>query len=484
MRSILLLIASSLILAFANDYTIYDINGKNQGSFNGNLNKHKLTKLVKEYHGSILVQKKTGSSKNLDSSHLNLAQLIQIKKTIVLSQDSLEKENWFEVEKNEIVKICLDKKAHVWETSLKASIFNDTCLVIQAPTLIGVESINVYNQKNDKFHKISLAIGMKYLNFKNEEVFLGYNNFSKEREKIHEDFKNEDPERLVYISGTYLIDKYPVTNCEFTQLMWDSIPEKSTIFNESIRRAQEDWISRKKNSIHNKNCITHDSAASTVSLYQALKYANARSVHDGLKPYYLFSKTNERKERIISENQYIVKYMDFEHNENEFIQVSADKKSDGYRLPYYDEWMMFARGGDKKNKAPWGDSSATFEEALKYARFNTTLPNSEKKMYYTEPVGQQKPNGYGIYDIFGLVEEHVILKKYLSGNFSYPSCKKGGGYYVNTNDDTNVITGYPNWKEFNYGYYYPGHSGVRLGFRLVRNIGNNVKWNKIESGTK
>ena len=411
-------------------------------------------------------------------SQQTLAQLNQVQKSIDLSRDTLSEEQWLEVEKNEIVKICIDGQIPVWETSLNAAIYNDSCIVFQAPTLIGIDSLKAFFRKDGGSHKINLAVGMKYLNFKNEKVLLGYNNISKEWETASDDFKNHDPERFVSVTGMYLVDKYPVTNCEFTQQMWDSIPAKSFFYNESIKKAQDDWISRKKRSIRNENCIAHDTAANSVSLYQALKYANARSIRDGLKPYYIFSATKERSESIESNNKYVVKYNDFTDHKDKYVMVSINKNSDGYRLPYYDEWMMFARGGDKKNRAPWGDSTATFEDVLKYAKFSTKFPNTEEAVYYTEHVGQLKPNGYGLYDMFGLVEEHVLLKKILYGNFTYPSCRKGVGYYWALEDN---MFGIPRWNKINYGYFYPGHSGVRAGFRLVRNIGNNVKWSEIKT---
>ena len=83
-----------------------------------------------------------------------------------------------------------------------------------------------------------------------------------------------------------------------------------------------------------------------------------------------------------------------------------DFSSDGYRLPYYDEWMIFARGGEKNKKAPWGDSSATFKEASDFAKFKSIKGRdfylSEKEIELSEQVGQLRPNGYGLYDIFGL----------------------------------------------------------------------------------
>ena len=328
-----------------------------------------------------------------------------------------------------------------------------------------------------------LAVGMKYLNFKNENILLGFN------ENLN---GGEDPERFVSVTGTYLVDKYPVTNCEFTQLMWDSIPEKATYEYWDFQKHHKKWLSRKKRSIRNENCIAHDTAANMLSVQQAMKYANARSIKEGLKPYYHFSKIEADAPAILTDG-YIITYWDFKDYgtrffdgdeyfyPNPYIKVTEDKTSDGYRLPYYDEWMMFARGGDTKKKAPWGDTTATFEEALKYAKFSDFTQN--KNNYEdTEPVGQLLPNGYGLYDMIGLVQENVLLKKYLRYNFSNISCMKGGGYRVVTapNISFNNIS---YWKDFDYGHYKSG-SSLLAGFRLIRNIGNNAKWKEIETDPK
>ena len=290
--------------------------------------------------------------------------------------------------------------------------------------------------------------------------------------------KNEDPERLVKISGQYLVDKYPVTNCEFTQLMWDSIPATSSYQNKSIREDYyETWLSRKRASVRYENCTTHDTAANMVTLFEAMEYANVRSIRDGLRPYYSLTPTDADKESILSKGQYIISYTDFTIHKKNFILVVTDNTSDGYRLPYYEEWMMLARGGDKKNAAPWGDSSGAFEKTLEYARFST-----ENYSYETEPVGQLKPNGYGLYDMFGLVQEHVLFKYALfDGNIGFSSCLKGGNYHVVLKESDFSLTEHPYWKWINYGYYEPGYPGYGAGFRLIRNIGNNAKWTEVKS---
>jgi len=388
---------------------------------------------------------------------------------IALNRGSLNAETWLEVEKNEVVKICMDSKVSAWETTLKTEVLGESCLKVRVPILIGVSAINVKFSDTGASHKINLAVEMKYLDFKNEEVLLGFN--------------KKDPKRLVSITGSYLVDKYPVTNCEITQLMWDSIPAQTSFKSMPLQEIHAGWLSRKKNDLTKEKCDIHDSAANTVFLYQAMEYANARSIREGLKPYYIFSESNEKEQGIISKGKYVIGYFDFTNHDKEFIQVTVDSTSDGFRLPYYDEWMMFARGGDKKNRAPWSNYPADekLKHVLKYALFGTS-----KDLYDSSPVGQLLPNGYGLYDIFGLVWEHVLFEernpfKILKNR---PSCLKGGDNTVLLNKDYNNIfhATIPEWKDIDYGYYKQNYNGgAQAGFRLIRNIGNNAKWTEAKS---
>ena len=483
MKKILVLVLTSLFWVSAHQYDVYDINGKKQGSFSGILDKYILKKYSIDFHGSILVKKKFSSNieylKNTSTSQLSLIQQGFIQKNIDLNRDSLSEEKWIEVEKNEIVKICIDEQIPIWQTSINAVIYSDSCLVLQAPTLTGVESVNVYLPKSDSLHKIKLAVGMKYLDFKNDEVLLGYYEHDEKIRLLLEDIgmREYDPERHRSFTGTYLVDKYPVTKCEFTQIMWDSIPANP----KSRIPYTMQWIRRKALSERNKKCVTQDSAAETVSLYLAMKYANARSVREGLKPYYKFELTDLDDWDILSKGKYVIGYYDFITHDQGYIQVSTDSFSDGYRLPYYDEWMMLARGGDKKNKAPWGDTTATYEEVSKYARFTT-----EKSILISDKVGQKKPNGYGLYDMFGLVEEHVLFESYnpFPAHRGLPSCKKGGQYQIEAEECNTFSNGFHNpcWKQYNYGYSEIGP--MPAGFRLIRNIGNNAKWTEVKTNAE
>ena len=423
-------------------------------------------------------------------------------RNVVLNRGSLGEEYWLEVEKNESVQICLDSRVREWKTSLTSKVVNDSCFAFIVPTLIGVDTISVYFPSSDSSYKINLAVGMKYLNFKDEETLYG-NDLRQMRP--HE-------KKIVYVTGTYLADEYPVTNCEITQLMWDEIP-----LNPKDHQIEKEWSERKKSSTRNGKCDTHDSAANMISLYMAMKYANVRSIREGLKPYYRFTATTEKHIHIITPyhknrkditvkpryqyieifynftgyeepiHQYVIAQYDFTNHEDSTILVMVDSTSDGYRLPYYDEWMMLARGGEKNAMTPWCNNSAKIKDVSKYARFA-----KYKDDVKSEPVGQLQPNEYGLYDMLGLVEEHVLLEEhnwqrpvveliYTLIPFSQkkesfkcydedcPSCLKGGGLLSD-------------WKKNSYSYsspdYYNDYSG---GFRLIRNIGNNAKWSEIKS---
>jgi sulfatase modifying factor 1 len=102
-----------------------------------------------------------------------------------------------------------------------------------------------------------------------------------------------------------------------------------------------------------------------VTWVQAAVYCNARSKAEGLKPCY---------------------------NED---TAACDFEADGYRLPTEAEWEYACRAG---NDSDYGFGS-DIRKLGDYARF---ADNSGKK---THPVGEKKPNAWGLFDMHGNVAE-------------------------------------------------------------------------------
>ena len=143
MKCVLLLL--TICVTFANAQFYYDKHGESRGAYKDSLEYSKLVELAKRFNGPILVKKPVKGvkpRKNLEKIPEN-----KIQRTFNVSRDTLDKENWLEVEKNEIVKICVDEPVVAWETSLKAIISSDSCLTFETPTLIGVETLRVHFYK-------------------------------------------------------------------------------------------------------------------------------------------------------------------------------------------------------------------------------------------------------------------------------------------------------------------------------------------------
>lgn len=458
-------------LVFASEYSVYNLNGK----VLGNLKCDKATDCAQnanlKYKQAVLLvsQKKNGTQTNW------LSLKVDSQDTIHFSMD--ENINWVEMEKNGIESICVeDSSIGTWFVSdLSYRLQSDNCLQIQAGGLTRFASVR-YMRKNDAFFKFNILIGEKKIDLTNKEHLLGYfgDEYKLNRRVVYsdpqKDFNNRiypDPERKESINEVLIVDKYPVTNCDFIQVLWDSIPRVSMSKNENMTRYHNHWIERKEKMIKNERCDTHDSAAIKIYLYDALIYANARSVRDGFEPVYKFERIRQKNyiPSLYENGDFDVFTMSFfekyEDSDANWLRVKVDKSANGYRLPYYDEWMALARGGTANRRYIWGENEDP-AIASQYAWFGAGKVISEKYGVYQQdsrPVGMLKPNAYGLYDMLGLVCENVMLPgKSIFAN-EITSCK--GGFLYDSLEKLNFGAHEDNW---NAGY------GGYQGLRLVRQI--------------
>ena len=171
-----------------------------------------------------------------------------------------------------------------------------------------------------------------------------------------------------------------------------------------------------------------------VSWYDAVYFCNKLSAKCGLTPVYVVDGETDAG-----------KWSYAPHKGNEITgTVSRNENGNGYRLPTVDEWMYAAKGGQE-----FGYSGS--DNLGEVGWYNN---NSGRK---THPVAQKVPNGYGLYDMSGNVEEwccDFFNDRYLlyrcggCWNFYNGDCKVGSKY---CNDATRTYYG--------------------LGFRVVRSTG-------------
>ena len=465
MNKILLLTLLSVIsVVSAYEYSVYAINGKKLGATDCEKVSECFTKGNRNYKQAMVFVEKKNALKSIKTLASNAESLDTF--NIVLD----DVEQWIEVEKNQVYSLCIDDSTsgNWFISDLSYRLQSDNCLQIHTGYLTRLATVQYMRKDNVNF-EFNILIGMKKIDLSNKEHLLGY--FGEEY-KLKQwvvysdslrDFNNRiypDPERMESIDEVLVVDKYLVTNCDFIQVLWDSIPRASISKNENIMNYHNYWIERKERMVKDEKCDTHDSAAIKIYLYDALIYANARSIRDGFEPVYKFEKIKqsgyiptlyENGDFDVYTMSFFEKYEDYDAG---WLKVEVDKNANGYRLPYYNEWMALARGGTANRRYIWGeDEDSTM--ASQYAWFGADRAYEQD----SRPVGVLKPNAYGLYDVLGLVCENVMLpgKRIFSNEIT--SCK--GGFLYDSLENLNFGAHDDNW---NAGY------GGYQGLRLVRQI--------------
>jgi len=160
--------------------------------------------------------------------------------------------------------------------------------------------------------------------------------------------------------GAFKIGKYPVTQAE-----WEKIKIWSESHAYKLDKGEGSGI---------RHPITH------VSWYDAVKWCNAKSEMEGLRPSY-------------SINNRI--YRNGEYGPDGSELVAIDSTANGYRLPTEAEWEWAARGGPLSQGYRYSGSNNPDQVAW-HER------NSDGAVHQ---VGQKEANELGIYDMSGNIWE-------------------------------------------------------------------------------
>lgn len=411
----------------------------------------------------------------------------QDKKIFVL-KDSLQ---WIEIQKNTTYSLCLDEKLNGghWTAKNISVEKKDSCILLYSGSSVKSAGLEYVSASNEKF-VFNILVGMKYLDLSKKEHLLGYIGTEK-RKQTRDTLSRYLDIGLKYADGGYpdslryerfdkilAVDEFKVTECEFVNVLWDSIPGKLL---PEMYENQNYWINKKR-SMKKGVCDTHDSAATVIPPYYALIYANRRSLRDGLAPAYDFEFTHDWKVfKLFDDGSFGVKREPLSSDnqkEFEYVLVRVNSNSNGYRLPYYEEWMAFARGGHAYVEYIWGNESSA-DLASKYAWFGIQDPDDPLKkinlknpyernwlkkscgmwIQKSRPVGMLKPNDYGLYDISGLVCESVMLSGKSIFDDEVLTCK--GGFLSDSLGALNLGS---------HCDYKASNDFVYRGLRLVRKI--------------
>jgi len=181
---------------------------------------------------------------------------------------------------------------------------------------------------------------------------------------VSEWMENSQPVHKVHVDA-FLIDKYEVTQRAYIALMKENPSDTK-------RGLRKDDVNTP---------VGKDYPVTRVSWFDAVRYCNARSAAEGLQQCYDVS------------------------------TWECDFGKNGYRLPTEAEWEYACRAGtstryfygndvnDLINHANyWSDGGEYREAMIETGKWNRPLPE-------LLPVGQKKPNPWGLYDMLGNARE-------------------------------------------------------------------------------
>ena len=247
------------------------------------------------------------------------------------------------------------------------------------------------------------------------------------------------PPSSVFVSGRKLtipdliVSDHEVTRDEYQALMRND-PSTADAYDNQGNKLEDDAVLN--NPVNN------------VSWYDALVYCNNLSIAEGLTPCYRISDSTDPKDwGDVPRYEQAPSY-------TTWAAATCDFEANGYRLPTEAEWEWLARGGKDYTYA----GSNIIGDVAWYEENTNEIGTREVKT--------KAPNGYGLYDMNGNVQEWCWD---WYGSISDSTASDGatsgdyrvtrGGSWANQASETSISY---RWYSNPYGDFY------NLGFRVVR----------------
>lgn len=346
----------SICFAENNLYHIYDANGKNVAS----------AETKKQAENRLLELQKSNPSSQYFFRGNRLAKISKgVQPKVVFDFGHTR---YIEVEKNSDYKICtLEKKAGYWTSHFPFELENNKCFHFETPNYTG-SFLFVFFNDSIPLDSVWLLSNQKLVDLsKGKHSLWNIDSITGSSNKplLNKSKKNFKIDKIL------VVDKTEATGFEIDRIC-NLIGANCS------------------------NCVRDNSNNSfprSPSCWVAELYANARSQREGLNISY-------KKDSYSTIEKMFDMALDSENPLSRWGGV-LDTNSNGYRLPFYDEWRVLRHGGQNAEHFYWGIS----DDSVSISRYEWFMP-----LEPIHAVGELLPNPYGLYDAMGNALElnHVI----------------------------------------------------------------------------